>query len=96
MLRKSTKITDKAIPKIINNEPDIKLGQFTQEEIDVAVTKIKNRKADDFEKIPSEISKTRKFDNLFLQYCNTEYKIKVAPSLSSRNETSEFPRTIVL
>ena len=32
--------------KIINNQPNIKIGQFTQEKFDVVLTKIQNRKAD--------------------------------------------------
>ncbi len=44
LLGKSPKVTDKPIMKIINNQLDIKLGQFTQEELDVVLTKIKNRK----------------------------------------------------
>ena len=40
---------DRFIMKIIN---DFKLGQLTQEELKVVLTKIKNRKADDLDKIP--------------------------------------------
>ena len=45
LLRNSPKVTDKPIVKIINNQLDIKLGHFTQEESDVVQRKIKNRKA---------------------------------------------------
>ena len=38
-------VSDKHIAKIINNQQDIKLKQFTQEELVVVLTKIKNRKA---------------------------------------------------
>ena len=41
---KPPKVTDKPIMKIINNQQDIKLGQFTQEELDVVRRKIKNWK----------------------------------------------------
>ena len=44
-LRKSSKITDKPITKIINNQKDIILEQFTQEELVVVGTKITSRKA---------------------------------------------------
>ena len=44
LLGNSPKVTDKSIPKIINNQLDIKLGQFTNEELNVVVRKIKSRK----------------------------------------------------
>ena len=72
LLEKSPKITDEPITKIINNQLDIKLRQFNQEELHV-VLKIKNRKAADFDEIPPEVWKTRKFDDLLLQYCNAIY-----------------------
>ena len=59
--------------KIIDNQLDIKLGQFTQEELDVVRTKIKNRKAAGFDEIPSEVWSTRKFDDLQFRYCNAVY-----------------------
>ena len=42
-------------------------------ELGVVRTKIKNRKAAGFDEIPPELWKTRKFDNIMLRYCNTEY-----------------------
>ena len=39
---KSLKVTDEPITKIISNQLDIKLGQFTQEKLDVVLTKVKN------------------------------------------------------
>ena len=33
LLEKSPKVTDEPIMKIIDNQPDIKQGQFTQEEL---------------------------------------------------------------
>ena len=62
---------DKPIVKIISNQLDIKLGQFMQEELDIG--KIKNSKAACFVEIPPEVWKTRKFDDLLLQYCNAVY-----------------------
>ena len=38
--------------KIVNNQLDIKVGQFTQEELDIVLTKIKNRKAARLDEIP--------------------------------------------
>ena len=52
---KFSKVTDEPITKIIDNQLDIK--QFTQE-LDVVLTKIKNRKAANFYEIPLEVGKT--------------------------------------
>ena len=67
LLGKSPKVTDKPITKFIYNKLDIKLGQFTQEELYIVLTKIKNRKVASFDKI----WKTTKFDDLLPRYCNT-------------------------
>ena len=53
--------------KIINNQFDIKLEQFTQEESDVVQTKIKNSKTAGLDEIPSEVWKIRKFNDLLLR-----------------------------
>ena len=55
LLGKSPKVMDKPIMKIINNELDIKLGQFTQEELNVVLIKITNRKAASLDEIPPEV-----------------------------------------
>ena len=64
LLEKSPKGTDEPIMKIIDNQPDIKQGQFTQEELYVIQTKIKNRKAAGLDEILPEVWKTRKFDDI--------------------------------
>ena len=51
-LGNSPKITDKPITKMINSQPDIKLRQLMEEELNIALTKIKNRKAGSLYKIP--------------------------------------------
>ena len=73
LLGKSPKVTAKTHMKI-NYQLDIKLGQFTQEELDVVLTKINNRKVASLDEIPPKVWKTRKFDNPLLQYCNAIYK----------------------
>ena len=73
MLGNSSKVTDEPIKTIINNQLDIKPGQFTQEELDVVQTKIKNRKAAGLDEIPTEVWKRRKFDDLLLIYWNSLY-----------------------
>ena len=52
---------------------DIKLGPFTQEELDSVLRKIKNRKAAGLEEIPPEVLKTRQFDDILLRHCNAVY-----------------------
>ena len=52
---------------------DIKLGPFTQEELDSVLRKIKNRKAAGLDEIPPEEWKTRQFDDILLRHCNAVY-----------------------
>ena len=66
LLGKPLKVTHEPITKIISNQQDIKLGQFTQEELNSVLRKIKNRKAAGLNKIPPEVWKTRKFDDILL------------------------------
>ena len=59
--------------KIIDNQLDIKLRQFAQEELDVVLTKIKIRKVAGLDEISPEVWKTRKFNDILLRYCNAIY-----------------------
>ena len=52
--------------RIISKKLDIKLGQFTQEELDSVLGKIRNRNAAGLDEIPSDVWKTRQFDNILL------------------------------
>ena len=61
------------MPKIIDNQLDIQLRQFTQDELDVIQTKIKNRKVAGLDEISPEVCNTRKFDDILQQYCNAVY-----------------------
>ena len=66
LLGNPLEITDKLIKKIITGQLDIKLEQFTKEELDAVLKKkknIQNKKAASLDKIPSEIWKARKFDD---------------------------------
>ena len=47
----SLTVTDRTITKIINSQRDIKLGQFTEEEFNVVLIKIKKRKAASLDEI---------------------------------------------
>ena len=52
---------------------DIKLGPFTQEELDSVPREIKNRKAAGLDVIPPGVWKTRQFDDILLRHCNAVY-----------------------
>ena len=59
VLGNPTKVTHEPITRIISKQLDIKLGPFTQEELDSVLRKIKNRKAAELDEIPPEVWKTR-------------------------------------
>ena len=67
------KVTHELIARIISYQLDDKLWQFTQEELDSVLRKIKNRKAAGLDKIPPKVWKTREFDDILLRYCNAVY-----------------------
>ena len=64
------KITHEPITRIISKQLDIKLGPFTQEELDSVLRKIKKRKSAGLDEIPPEVWKTRQFDDILLRHCN--------------------------
>ena len=81
--------------RIISKQLDLKLGPFTPEELDSVLRKIKNRKAAGLNEIPSEVWKTKQFDDMLLQHCNAVYNqdpidrwIKDASSPSLKRATS--------
>ena len=63
----------KQITRIISKQLDIKLGAFTQEELDLVLRKIKNRKAAGLNEVPPEVWKTRKFNNILPPKCDAVY-----------------------
>ena len=73
LLGNPPKITHEAMTRIISKQLDIKLGPFTQEELDSVLRKIKNRKAAGLDEIPPEVWKTRQFDDILLRHCNAVY-----------------------
>ena len=73
LLANPPNITQEPITRIISKQLDIKLGPFTQEELDSVLRKIKNRKAAGLDKIPPEVWKTRQFDDILLRHCNAVY-----------------------
>ena len=73
LLGNQAKVTHEPITRIISKQLDIKLGPFTQEELDSILRKIKNRKAAGIDEIPPEVWKTRQFDDILLRHCNAVY-----------------------
>ena len=73
LLGNPPKITHEPITRIISKQLDIKLGPFTQEELDSVLRKIKNRKAAWLDEVPPEVWKTRQFDDILLRHCNAVY-----------------------
>ena len=73
LLGNPPKVTQEPITRIICKQLDIKLGPFTQEELNSVLKKIKDRKAAGLVEIPPEVWKTRKFDDILLRHCNTVY-----------------------
>ena len=73
LLGNSPKVTHEPITKIIRKELEIKLGLFTQEELDPVLKNIKNSKSAGLDEIPPEVWKTRQFDDILLQRCNAVY-----------------------
>ena len=73
LLGNPPKVTHELITTIISKQLDIKLGPFTQEELDSVLRKIKNRKAAGLDEIPLEVWKTRQFDDILLRHCNAVY-----------------------
>ena len=62
LLGNPPKVTHEPITKIVSKQLYIKLGQFTQEELDSVLRKTGNRKAAGFDEIPPEVWKTKEFD----------------------------------
>ena len=73
LLGNPSKVTHEPINRIISKQLDIKLGPFTQEELDSVLRKIKNRKPAGLDEIPPEVWKTRQFDDILLRHCNAVY-----------------------
>ena len=95
LLGRPPKVTHEPITKIISNQIDIKLGQFTHEELDLVLRKIENRNAAGFDEIPPEVWKTKEFDNVsdtvspYITRTQSTHGQKDAIFLSLRWVTSE-------
>ena len=73
ILGKPPKFTYEPITKIFSIQVDIKLRLFTLEELDSVPRKIKNRKAIGLDEIPTNLWKTREFNDILVQHCNVVY-----------------------
>ena len=73
LLGNPPEVTQEPITRIISKQLDIKLGPFTQEELDSVLRKIRNRKAAGLNEIPPEVWKTKHFDAILLRHCKAEY-----------------------
>ena len=71
LLGKPPKVTHEPIQKIISIQLDIKLGQYTQEELNSVLRKI--RKAAGLDEILPEVWKAREFNDILLRHCNAVY-----------------------
>ena len=67
------KVTHEPITRIISKQLDIKIGPFTQEELNSVLRRIKNRKAAGLDEISPKVWKTRQFDDILLRHCNAVY-----------------------
>ena len=72
LLRNPTEVTHEPIMRIISKQLDIKLGLFTQEELDLVLRKIKNRKATGLMKYPQKCRRPENSTTL-LRHCNAIY-----------------------
>ena len=70
LLGKSPAVSDKPVETIINYILDIKVGDFTEDELVDVMNVIKNRKAAGLNNIPPEVWKTEAFNDILLELCN--------------------------
>ena len=80
LLGKPRKVTYETITKIIGNQLDIKLGQFTLEELDSVLLKMKTTKAAGLDEIAPEVWKTRQFDDILHRRFNAVYNLNTIDS----------------
>ena len=73
LLGKPPSVPHEPITKIICNQLDIKIGQFTQQELHSALRKIKNRKAAGHDEIPPQVWKIKELDDILLWHCTGVY-----------------------
>ena len=70
LLGKEPTVNDLPMTKIIHNELEYSVDDFTMEELEKVLKKCKNRKAAGLDDIPPEVWKTGNFNDTLLQCCN--------------------------
>ena len=68
-----TRTPSEPITIIINKQLEIKLGQFTQEELDSVLRK--KKKAAWLDEIPPDVWKTKEFYDILLGYCHAVFNL---------------------
>lgn len=75
LLGKQPNVSNKPIEmNPAQQELDIKTGPFNENELELVLKKLKNKKAAGLDNIPPEVWKTGKFNDLLLYFCNEVYK----------------------
>ena len=69
LLGNPLEVTHEPITRIISKQLDMKLGPFTQEELDSVLRKIKNRKAAGLDEIPPGVEDKK----ILIRHCNAVY-----------------------
>ena len=73
LLGKPPTIKDARITPIFTEELNIKKGNFTMDELNLAIKNISNGKASGLDCIPGEVWKLGAFDDVLLELCNAVY-----------------------
>ena len=84
LLGNSSKVKGELIIKITYNQLDIHLGQFTQEELNVVLTKIKSRKSVSVNEMLLDLWKTKKFIYITRTQSKNKQMATSSPSLRSQ------------
>ena len=76
-------------------ESNIKVGPFNDEELNKALSKIKNGKASGLDGIPPEVWKTKSFNSILLKCCNKVYQQKPV-DYWTKGCILPFPKKVIL
>ena len=71
LLGKPPSVSDKPIETVINSTLNVKIGNFTIDELESV--KVKGRKAAGLDDVPPEVWKTGEFNDILLHLCNEVY-----------------------
>ena len=80
LLGKSPIVSNSTIKKVIEHDLEIRTGAFNKLKLDLVRKKIKNKKTVRLDGIYPKVSKTVKFKDLLLYYCNEVYNENVIHS----------------